>query len=81
MLVDARPLTFGDCVAWARLQFQACFANSIAQLLHNFPTDQTTSTGQPFWSGSKRPPAPIAFDLADPLHLQVKSKYTNTIII
>jgi len=72
MLVDARPKTFADCVAWARLQFQECFHNSIAQLLHNFPVDQVTSTGQPFWSGSKRPPAAIAFDASDSLHLQVR---------
>jgi ubiquitin-activating enzyme E1 len=28
-----------------------------------------TSSGAPFWSGSKRPPAPLDFDPDDPLHL------------
>jgi len=56
ILVDEKPNCFEDCVAWARTQFQDLFHNQIAQLLHNFPPDQTTSTGQPFWSGPKRCP-------------------------
>ena len=47
---------------WARLRFEENFHNSIAQLLHNFPLDMTTSSGAPFWSGPKRPPTPLAFD-------------------
>mmetsp|Transcript_10674 Transcript_10674/g.24911 ORF Transcript_10674/g.24911 Transcript_10674/m.24911 type:complete len:747 (+) Transcript_10674:167-2407(+) len=68
-LVASRPKNFDECIAHARLAFQESFHNSIAQLLHNFPVDQVTSTGQPFWSGSKRPPAPLDFDPADPDHL------------
>ena len=45
---------------WARLRFEENFHNSIAQLLHNFPLDMTTSSGAPFWSGPKRPPTPLA---------------------
>ena len=30
---------------------------------------QLTSTGQPFWSGSKRAPVALVFDASDPLHL------------
>jgi ubiquitin-activating enzyme E1 len=76
-LVEERPTSFQDCVAWARLRFQESFHNSIAQLLHNFPVDQVTSTGQPFWSGSKRPPAPIVFDASDPLHLSYVKAAAN----
>lgn len=68
-LVDARPTTYEDCVVWARLQFEDCFHNSIAQLLHNFPEDQVTAGGAPFWSGAKRAPATCAFDANDALHL------------
>jgi len=45
------------------------FNNSILQLLHNFPADHITSSGTPFWSGSKRAPSFITFDLEDPLHM------------
>jgi ubiquitin-activating enzyme E1 len=51
------------------LHFEDNFVNQIKQLLFNFPQDQQTSTGQLFWSGPKRCPAPIVFDVNDTLHL------------
>lgn len=62
-LVDERPVSFEDCVVWARLQFESLFNNQIRQLLHNFPEDQVTSSGALFWSGSKRCPVPLGFSL------------------
>eukprot|EP00980_Cylindrotheca_fusiformis_P002385 scaffold558_cov111-Cylindrotheca_fusiformis.AAC.3 len=62
-LVDERPVTFEDCVVWARLTFETLFNNQIRQLLHNFPPDQVTSSGTKFWSGSKRCPKPLTFDI------------------
>lgn len=64
-----RPTTVADCVKWARIAFQELFSNSIAQLLHNFPPGTHTSTGEAFWSGTKREPRPIAFSSEDPLHM------------
>ena len=64
-LNDERPVSFEDCVVWARLKFETIFNNQIRQLLHNFPEDQVTSTGTKFWSGSKRCPRPLLFDLTD----------------
>lgn len=68
-LVDERPMNFDDCIAWARVHFQEQYSNQIKQLLFNFPPDQLTSSGQPFWSGPKRCPTPLTFDVNDPLHL------------
>jgi ubiquitin-activating enzyme E1 len=68
-LVSDRPSSFYDCINFARQAFQESFHNSIAQLLHNFPVDQITSTGAPFWSGSKRPPQPLDFDVSDSTHM------------
>ncbi|KAL3941543.1 MAG: hypothetical protein SGBAC_004127 [Bacillariaceae sp.] len=62
-LVDERPVTFEDCVVWARLTFETLFNNQIRQLLHNFPPDQVTSSGTKFWSGSKRCPKALTFEL------------------
>lgn len=45
------------------------YSNQIRQLLYNFPPDQLTSSGQPFWSGPKRCPEPITFSVNEPLHL------------
>mmetsp|Transcript_1680 Transcript_1680/g.3589 ORF Transcript_1680/g.3589 Transcript_1680/m.3589 type:complete len:1058 (-) Transcript_1680:364-3537(-) len=62
-LVNERPMSFEDCVVWARLKFETLFNNQIRQLLHNFPEDQVTASGTQFWSGSKRCPKPMVFDL------------------
>lgn len=64
-----RPKNFDDCIEWARLHFEDQFTNQIKQLLFNFPPNQTTSSGQPFWSGPKRCPKPIVFDVNNSLHL------------
>ncbi|KAJ3371127.1 hypothetical protein GGF31_003550 [Allomyces arbusculus] len=68
-LVDARPTSFEECVAWARHKFEELFVNNIKQLLHNFPKDSVTSTGQLFWSGPKRAPDALVFDASNDLHL------------
>lgn len=64
-LVDERPTSFEDCITWARLTFEKLFNNQIRQLLHNFPADQITSSGTKFWSGSKRCPKALTFDVDD----------------
>lgn len=64
-LVTNKPLTFEECVVWARLQFEERFNNAIRQLLFSLPKDAVTSTGQPFWSGPKRAPDPLTFNSND----------------
>ncbi|KAH8405459.1 hypothetical protein KR215_000197 [Drosophila sulfurigaster] len=68
-LLDDKPKSFADCVEWARLHWEDQYANQIKQLLFNFPPDQVTSSGQPFWSGPKRCPEPLVFDVEDSMHL------------
>ncbi|XP_030750394.1 ubiquitin-like modifier-activating enzyme 1 isoform X1 [Sitophilus oryzae] len=68
-LVDDRPKSFEECIVWARKHWQDQYHNQISQLLYNFPPDQLTSTGQLFWSGPKRCPVPLTFDINDTLHL------------
>ncbi|EGC47602.1 ubiquitin-activating enzyme E1 [Histoplasma capsulatum var. duboisii H88] len=67
-LVTDKPLSFDDCIVWARHQFEANFNNAIQQLLYNFPRDSVTSSGTPFWSGPKRAPTPLKFDPTNPTH-------------
>lgn len=66
-LIDDRPKDFNGCVKWARLLWEDSFNNTIQQLLFNFPPDQTTTTGQPFWSAPKRCPKAMTFSLENPL--------------
>jgi len=68
-LVTDRPRTFEECIKWARLEFEDKFANQIKQLLFNFPPGMLTSTGAPFWSGSKRQPTPLEFSTEDRQHM------------
>lgn len=67
--LNNKPIKFDDCIAWARLEFQKKFNHDIQQLLYNFPKDAKTSNGAPFWSGPKRAPAPLKFDINNPDHL------------
>lgn len=70
LLVKEKPQHYGDCIAWARLQFEELFANRIKQLLHNFPADRVNANGVPFWSGAKKPPTPLQFDMNDATHME-----------
>ncbi|KAI1339501.1 hypothetical protein F5Y15DRAFT_382737 [Xylariaceae sp. FL0016] len=67
-LVTDKPLSFDDCICWARMLFEKQYNNAIQQLLHNFPKDSTSSSGTPFWSGPKRAPDPLKFDPNNPTH-------------
>ncbi|EON61135.1 ubiquitin-activating enzyme E1 1 [Coniosporium apollinis CBS 100218] len=76
-LVTEKPLSFDDCIIWARHQFEKQYNNAIAQLLYNFPKDAKTSSGQPFWSGPKRAPDPLKFDPSNPTHFTFTEAAAN----
>lgn len=76
-LKDERPLTFEDCVEWARRLFEKNYNHAIQQLLYNFPKDATTSSGTPFWSGPKRAPDPLKFDAENSTHFGFLEAATN----
>ena len=65
-----QSLDFNGCVTWARLLFEDYYANSIKQMLYNFPKDYLTASGALFWSGPKRAPTPIEFNVDNPLHFE-----------
>ncbi|XP_061178892.1 ubiquitin-like modifier-activating enzyme 1 [Saccostrea echinata] len=76
-LVTERPSNFQDCVAFARNLFQENYNNNIRQLLFNFPPDQVTSSGAPFWSGPKRCPHPLEFDVKNETHVEFITSVAN----
>lgn len=69
-LVENWATSFNDCVTYATMKFTNDFDHSIQQLLHNFPKDQVTREGAPFWSGTKRAPDPISFNCKEKMHLE-----------
>jgi ubiquitin-activating enzyme E1 len=77
LLVEEKALTYDDCVTWARNVFELEFNHNIRQLLHNFPADSVTASGVLFWSGPKRAPEPIEFDINDELHLSFVQSAAN----
>jgi ubiquitin-activating enzyme E1 len=68
-IVVERPKSYKDCLLWARNHWQDHYHNTIRQLLFNFPPDQLTSSGIPFWSGPKRCPHPLEFNVENDLHI------------
>ena len=68
-VLSERATSFVECVKWARLYFDQQYNHQIHQLLYNFPPDYKTSSGAPFWSGPKKCPHPVVFDLNNPVHL------------
>lgn len=68
-LIEDRPLSVQDCTEWARRAFDKLFNADIRQLLHTFPRDNVDKNGVPFWSGTKRAPNPVEFDVNNELHL------------
>lgn len=76
-LVTDKPGNFQDCVTFARHFFQSNYYNNISQLLFNFPPDQTTSSGAPFWSGPKRCPHPLNFDAENEVHMDYVCSVAN----
>lgn len=68
-LVTDKPTTIQDCIAWGRLLFEAEYNNAIQQLLLVYPADKVDESGNKFWSGAKRVPKPVEFDIKDDLHL------------
>lgn len=64
-LVKERPMSFEECIMWARLQYENNYVNEIKQLLFNLPKDQVNPNGTPFWSGPKRAPDALAFNIDD----------------
>ncbi|XP_043936660.1 ubiquitin-like modifier-activating enzyme 1 [Protopterus annectens] len=76
-LVTERPKSWEGCVFWARSHWQTQYSNNIRQLLHNFPPDQLTSSGAPFWSGPKRCPHALSFDVRNSLHLEYVAAAAN----
>ena len=68
-LVADRPLELSACVRWARRKFDELFVDGPNRMLASFPPEQRTAAGVPFWSGTKRQPAPLTFDPHNPAHL------------
>lgn len=64
------PKSSAYSVIVAIKQFNYYFNDMILELLKQFPSDSTTSSGLPFWGGNKRCPKPIPFDCNNNEHIE-----------
>uniref|UniRef100_A0A914GWQ5 E1 ubiquitin-activating enzyme n=1 Tax=Globodera rostochiensis TaxID=31243 RepID=A0A914GWQ5_GLORO len=69
-LVKEYPKSADECVTWARELFDILYRNDISQMLHTFPSDMLTAQGDKFWSGTKRCPHPLKFDIDNAEHFE-----------
>lgn len=67
------------CVQEARNIFDSNYDHSIRDLKALFPDDHKDSSGQPFWSGPKRSPTPVTFDVNDASHVDFVYNCANLI--
>jgi hypothetical protein len=77
VLVDERPSTFDDCINLGYVYFHRYYNDQINQLLRKYPSDHKTDTGANFWSGEKKCPKNVTFDLGNTLHLNFVWSYAN----
>ena len=65
----SKIINFEACIYWALDTFYENYNHQILRLLHNFPNETLTADGNLFWSGGKKCPKPIDFDINNDLHL------------
>ncbi|XP_008155725.2 ubiquitin-like modifier-activating enzyme 7 [Eptesicus fuscus] len=68
-VLQHRPRSWRDCVAWALGHWQLCFGYGITRLLRRHPPDEVLPDGTRFWSGSRQCPQPLEFDASQDTHL------------
>jgi ubiquitin-activating enzyme E1 len=71
--------SYESCVLLAINQFNTYYNHLIKDLLNIFPVDAKDKEGQPFWSGPKRAPSPIDFDVSNKHHITFVQCYANLI--
>lgn len=76
-VIDHKPNSFNDCINYSFNEWHNLFRNQIQQLRHNFPEDTKTNEGAFFWSGTKKFPVFLDFDITNPLHMDFINSFAN----
>lgn len=72
---------FDTCVYWARTKYDQWFNEEIALQLQIHPKDEITSEGNHFWSGTKRCPHLLPFNVNDEVNELTLKVYQLLIIV
>lgn len=65
---DNHPKNIADCIKISLNKFYTDYAININKILSGHPKDSLTTSGVPFWSGSKKCPSIIEFNASIKLH-------------
>lgn len=69
LLFNGFTLDFNGCIEWAINHWYDKYNYQIKTLLKHFPVDMVTDEGTPYWSGTKKCPIPLEFNVNDDLHM------------
>lgn len=69
-ILEDIPNNFNDCICWAYKLFHQYYRDNIKNLLNKFPKDHKTDNGGMFWSGTKKCPSSLEFDINNKIHLE-----------
>jgi ubiquitin-activating enzyme E1 len=71
------PSTYEDCVKHAYDKWHELFRDQIVQLKKLHPKDSVNADGIPFWSGTKKYPSELTFDINNDLHIKFIESFSN----
>ncbi|MBA43185.1 MAG: hypothetical protein CMF62_04140 [Magnetococcales bacterium] len=77
ILKDELPKTYDNCLELGYLYFYRYYRDQIQQLLQKYPKDHKTDTGALFWSGEKKCPTPLDFDITNETHTMFVYSFAN----
>lgn len=69
--------TYEDCVVYGFNVWHEFFHNKIHQLVHKFPQDFKTSEGADFWSGTKKCPKALNFNVNLEININFVKTFAN----
>ena len=77
ILVNGYVTNFDECIKFAYKTLIVEYRDQILQLLHQFPPDHKTDQNIPFWTGTKRCPDALIFDVNNDNHMKYVITYAQ----
>ena len=71
------PANIDDCIKFGFKQWHELYRNQTLDLLDKFPADYKTEHGALFWSGTKKCPHALLFNVENPVHIEWISAYSK----
>jgi ubiquitin-activating enzyme E1 len=76
-LLSNAPLTYDDCIKYGFNTWHELFRDEVVHLTNKFPANHKTEEGADFWSGAKKFPTALEFDVENADHVSFVESYAN----